>query len=84
MRIRFRSEPGAKPQLCHTLKGSSANLGLAALAELTREMESMARSGDASGLRLKLSDLENAFDEASSALRELGYGENQPPIRAVG
>jgi HPt (histidine-containing phosphotransfer) domain-containing protein len=69
---------GAAPDLqraAHTLKGSSATLGAAALAESCRAVEHAARDGDLGGLDQRIDDIAGAFDGAVVALeRRVGSG----------
>lgn len=71
----------ALARAAHTLKSSSANVGLLRLAEIARDLESRARTGDAgpqAGLR-ELIDRE--FDRAREALEDylVGMGPTASP-----
>jgi HPt (histidine-containing phosphotransfer) domain-containing protein len=59
----------------HTLKGSSANLGLPRLSALAKSLELLARSGqDCVALRQRLSELEEEFSRLLPRLRDYAEG----------
>jgi CheY-like chemotaxis protein len=54
----------------HSLKSSSANVGALRLSELARDAERHARAGELDAARQAFAAVENAYQEAESALRE--------------
>jgi HPt (histidine-containing phosphotransfer) domain-containing protein len=54
----------------HTLKGTSLNVGAAALAEICRGIEQRARAGEWTGVEGLIGEAEQAFGAASAALDE--------------
>ena len=55
----------------HALRGSSANLGAAILAELCHELESLAQDGIPPGADRRLVKLEAEYGKVERAIREL-------------
>ena len=66
-----RSDAPAAEHAAHTLKGSLAQLGAAAAADLARQIESSAASGALSGLELPLKQLQQQADSIQQTLNEL-------------
>jgi len=57
--------------IAHSLKSSSANLGVIHLAPLCREIEAMAGAGDAESIAPKFAEIEQEFIRAQAALQSL-------------
>lgn len=55
----------------HTLKGSSAQLGVPRLSELCRDLEAMGDAGEVAGAEGKVRKAREAFERARSRLEEL-------------
>jgi HPt (histidine-containing phosphotransfer) domain-containing protein len=54
----------------HSLISSTAQLGATRMADLSREIEALARAGDAAGVRARLEEWSARFDAAEAALRD--------------
>ena len=55
----------------HSLKSNGASFGADQLASVARDLEFMGRDGQLDQARLKMPELEQAYDEAAEALRSL-------------
>ncbi len=55
----------------HALKGSSANLGAGALAELCNQLEKLSRDAVPAGAEARLAALEAEYDRVEQAMQEL-------------
>ncbi len=55
----------------HTLKGSSASMGLQTVAALCQEIETMAKTGNLSQTQLKLTHIEDEYKQVKCALEQL-------------
>ena len=55
----------------HTLKGSSASMGLQTFAAHCQEIETMAKTGDLSQSKLKFSHIVNEYKQVKYALEQL-------------
>ncbi|MGB5967978.1 MAG: DUF3365 domain-containing protein [Spirulinaceae cyanobacterium] len=64
------ADPQELRQAVHSLRSSSANLGAAALAELCREVENIARSDTIQGVAEKLVAIEEEYGKVEEALHE--------------
>jgi len=62
-------------ETAHTLKGTSATLGAAAVAEVSRELEMLAKSGALAGGAVLVDRLEREVTRAEGVLKRLV---NQP------
>ncbi len=65
----------AAERAAHTLKGASANVGAAALAEVCAQVETQARSGEQHGAVRLTEQLEACYAGALDALRALIRGD---------
>ena len=59
-------------EIAHTLKGSSANIGAEAMAQLSRDLQDLGRSGSLDGAEALLQQLEQTLTQTAAAL-EAGY-----------
>jgi signal transduction histidine kinase/CheY-like chemotaxis protein len=66
-----RDDAGGVQQAAHALKSSSANVGAARVAALSKELETRARARDLSDARNRLALLRAAFAEAERAHQQL-------------
>lgn len=55
----------------HTLKGSSAQLGVPRLSEVCRDLEAMGDEGEVAGAEEKVQQAREVFERARSQLQEL-------------
>jgi CheY-like chemotaxis protein len=64
------SDPSAMANAAHTLKSASGNLGASRPAEICKDVEFSARSGDVAGAGLWIGPLKAALADAVDALRD--------------
>ncbi len=64
-------DAGATEQVAHSLRGSSANLGATAFAQLCHEMEQLAGGSALAEARERFDDLEAELGRVDQAMREL-------------
>jgi signal transduction histidine kinase/CheY-like chemotaxis protein len=67
-----RDEAEKVEEIAHTLKGSSANIGAEAMAQLSRDLQYLGRSGSLDGAEVLLQQLEQTLARTAVAL-ETGY-----------
>ena len=63
----------------HTLKGSSANLGVKRVADTARHLERAGRANDANGIPGWIAELDGRYEEACAALQALIDAEESGP-----
>ncbi len=55
-------------RMAHTVKGTASNFGGDELYEVSKDMEELGKAGDLEGMRSRLSELEQKFEQTKSAL----------------
>jgi two-component system sensor histidine kinase/response regulator len=70
----YENAPGDARLYAHSLKGNALDFGAMHFAELCRQMEMLGKSGDLNGSAALMAQIDAAYDEAQSALRDLAGG----------
>ena len=80
-----KSDPEKVAAVAHSIKGSSRNFGANRLAEISKEMEDIGRSGTINGAQEALESLFRESDRVIAALRdELGISNTVTEVREKG
>ena len=70
----FTDEPENLLRAVHTLKSSSNNVGAKRLAEVSKKMEDLVRTGDVDSAKSFENELDEVFTESHSALKSYADG----------